>query len=289
YLEDVQDQDIRQKLQETVGVVTQFQQDNSAEMMNDLHLFNKFRPLYAFTTEIKQRMHRKVRYANGFGKIKKALNLVLDLNCEDEFIDMVNSFINHKKTTEKTSHHSSGNSAINPLDPNLYVRNNTNDESEIGLYSSDSIVQKKRGRLPKSVSEEKLIQSSSENSILNLPDSELNVSNACTQLMQISQQQYALRNTVRTLNNDNIYVKENISISRDPVISPAVIVSKIHGNWYLASKLEKGSHNTMMHSIYKDAKLDFKDYCITNHSMQSTGIHNLVELGITLDEQMIFS
>src|SRR6185437_16052257 len=29
YLEDVQDQDIRQKLQETVGVVTQFQQDNS--------------------------------------------------------------------------------------------------------------------------------------------------------------------------------------------------------------------------------------------------------------------
>ncbi|CAG8824741.1 2296_t:CDS:2, partial [Dentiscutata erythropus] len=68
YLEDVQDQDIRQKLQETVD----------------------FRPPYAFTTEIKQRMHREVRYANGFGKIKKALNLALDLNCEDEFIDMVN-------------------------------------------------------------------------------------------------------------------------------------------------------------------------------------------------------
>ncbi|CAG8829563.1 2737_t:CDS:1, partial [Dentiscutata erythropus] len=49
------------------------------------------------------------------------------------------------------------------------------------------------------------------NSILNLPDSELNVSNACTQLTQISQQRYALRNTVCTLNNDNIYVKENIS------------------------------------------------------------------------------
>ncbi|RIB18506.1 hypothetical protein C2G38_1343593 [Gigaspora rosea] len=45
----------------------------------------------------------------------------------------------------------------------------------------------------------------------------------------------------------------------------------------------------MMHSICKDAKLDFKGRCITNHSMRSTGIHNLVELGVTLDEQMIFS
>ncbi|CAG8810168.1 24810_t:CDS:2, partial [Gigaspora margarita] len=42
-------------------------------------------------------------------------------------------------------------------------------------------------------------------------------------------------------------------------------------------------------SICKDAKLDFKDCCITNHSMRSTGIHNLVELGITLDKQIIFS
>ncbi|CAG8824112.1 19290_t:CDS:2, partial [Gigaspora margarita] len=62
-----------------------------------------------------------------------------------------------------------------------------------------------------------------------------------------------------------------------------------HGDWYLISKLEKGLHNTMMHSICKDAKLDFKGHCITNHSMRSTGIHNLVELGVTLDEHMIFS
>ncbi|KAF0336272.1 zinc finger mym-type protein 2-like: PROVISIONAL [Gigaspora margarita] len=62
-----------------------------------------------------------------------------------------------------------------------------------------------------------------------------------------------------------------------------------HGDWYLTSRLGKGSHDTMMHSICKDAKLDFKGRCITNHSMRSTGIHNLVELGVTLDEQMIFS
>ncbi|KAF0536906.1 Zinc finger MYM-type protein 2-like: PROVISIONAL [Gigaspora margarita] len=62
-----------------------------------------------------------------------------------------------------------------------------------------------------------------------------------------------------------------------------------HGDWYLTSKLGKESHDTMMHNICKDAKLDFKGRCITNHSMRSTGIHNLVELGVTLDEQMIFS
>ncbi|CAG8750605.1 24764_t:CDS:2, partial [Racocetra persica] len=62
-----------------------------------------------------------------------------------------------------------------------------------------------------------------------------------------------------------------------------------HGDWYLTSKLGKGLHNTMMHNICKDAKLDFKGRSITNHSMRSMGIHNLVELGITLDEQMIFS
>ncbi|CAG8533610.1 17862_t:CDS:2 [Cetraspora pellucida] len=62
-----------------------------------------------------------------------------------------------------------------------------------------------------------------------------------------------------------------------------------HGDWYLTSKLGKGSHDTMMHNICKDAKLDFKGCSITNHSMRSTGIHNLVELGVTLDEQMIFS
>ncbi|CAG8623990.1 25584_t:CDS:2 [Gigaspora rosea] len=36
-------------------------------------------------------------------------------------------------------------------------------------------------------------------------------------------------------------------------------------------------------------ELDFKCRTITNHSMRSTGIHSLVESGVTLDEQIIFS
>ncbi|PKB98111.1 hypothetical protein RhiirA5_431925 [Rhizophagus irregularis] len=37
----------------------------------------------------------------------------------------------------------------------------------------------------------------------------------------------------------------------------------------------------MMHSICIDSGLDFKDRSITNHSMRSTGIHNLVESGVS--------
>ncbi|POG56030.1 hypothetical protein GLOIN_2v1791963 [Rhizophagus irregularis DAOM 181602=DAOM 197198] len=78
--------------------------------------------------------------------MKKALNLALDLGCENEIIDMINKFINCKKNiikdanndenneenlqildpisaSETNSRHvSTKNSAINPSDPNLYVR-----------------------------------------------------------------------------------------------------------------------------------------------------------------------
>ncbi|PKY24914.1 hypothetical protein RhiirB3_439654 [Rhizophagus irregularis] len=62
-----------------------------------------------------------------------------------------------------------------------------------------------------------------------------------------------------------------------------------HGEWYLSTKLGKGSHDTMMRSICINSGLNFKDRSITNHSMRSTGIYNLVESGVTLDEQMTFS
>ncbi|CAG8708174.1 zinc finger MYM-type protein 2-like [Rhizophagus irregularis DAOM 181602=DAOM 197198] len=61
------------------------------------------------------------------------------------------------------------------------------------------------------------------------------------------------------------------------------------GEWYLTTKLGKGSHDAIMRNICIDSGLDFKDRSITNHSMRSTGIHNLVESGVTLDEQMNFS
>ncbi|CAG8631666.1 6085_t:CDS:2, partial [Gigaspora margarita] len=143
---------------ETVGIMTQLQYDNNDEQLTfDLHIFNKLRALDIFTYEVKKHVQRKTKYAYGFGKIKKALNLALDLGCEKEFIDMVNGFIDHKKkltndaTNENNNSHisnpyvqklrghppnkqiksasetnldhvNSKHSAINPLDPNLYVQ-----------------------------------------------------------------------------------------------------------------------------------------------------------------------
>src|SRR4051794_14778632 len=46
-----------------------------------------------------------------------------------------------------------------------------------------------------------------------------------------------------------------------------------NGNWYLTTKLGKGSHDMMMRSICSDSGMDFKDRNITNHSMRSMGIH----------------
>ena len=156
YLEDIQDRSVGFNFQdETIGIVTQFQQSNGNElvMATDLHVLNELRGPETFTFEVKQRVQRNVKYAYGFGKMKKALNLSLDLGCENELIGMINSFIDCKKdgivnineemriadpfvqkrrgrppskriksSSERTSHINTKNSAINPTDPNLFIR-----------------------------------------------------------------------------------------------------------------------------------------------------------------------
>ena len=67
-------------------------------MTTDLHIFNQIRASDVFNAKIKQHIQRKVKYTSGFGKLKKTLNLAINLNCEVEFIDMVNGFIKRKKT-----------------------------------------------------------------------------------------------------------------------------------------------------------------------------------------------
>ncbi|CAB4473728.1 unnamed protein product [Rhizophagus irregularis] len=157
YMENMQDQCIQTIQDESIRVVTQFQQNNNEEIsIADLHIFNQLRIPDTFTTNIKQCLQRKVKYAYGFGKMKKALNLALDLGCEDEIINMINRFIDQKKkpindtnnenenvqildpvvqkrrghppnkriksATKSNSYHvNTKNSAINPSDPNLYV------------------------------------------------------------------------------------------------------------------------------------------------------------------------
>ena len=163
YLENIQDQYIQANLQdETVGIVTQFQQNNSINdevLITDLRIFNQLRIPETFTANVKQCLQRKVKYAYGFGKMKKALNLALDLGCEDEIIDMINGFINCKK--------------------NATIEDTNNENEEENLQILDPIVQKRRGRPPnkriKSASESNSRHVSTKNSAINPSDPNLYV------------------------------------------------------------------------------------------------------------------
>ncbi|CAG8563271.1 4150_t:CDS:2, partial [Scutellospora calospora] len=86
------------------------------------------------------------------------------------------------------------------------------------------------------------------------------------------------------------YLSKHIDNTEDDYFFVGINTKKniYHSEWYLPTKLGKGSHNTMMHTIYIAAKLDLKGYTITNHSMRSTGIYSLMESDVTLNEQMIF-
>ncbi|CAB4443692.1 unnamed protein product [Rhizophagus irregularis] len=161
YIEDIQDQYIQANLQdETVGIVTQFQQDdNNTALVTDLHIFKQLRIPDIFTNNIKQCLQRKVKYAYGFGKMKKALNLALDLGCENEIIDMINKFINCKKNIIKDA--------------------NNDENNEENQQILDLIVQKRRGRPPnkriKSASETNSRHVGTKNSAINPSDPNLYV------------------------------------------------------------------------------------------------------------------
>ncbi|CAG8530536.1 4155_t:CDS:2 [Funneliformis mosseae] len=76
-----------------------------------------------FIADVKQRIQRKEKYTYRFGKIKKALNLTLDLGCKTEFINMINVLEN--------AHYSTKISALNSPDPNLQS------SSRISLHTYD--------------------------------------------------------------------------------------------------------------------------------------------------------
>ncbi|PKC55029.1 hypothetical protein RhiirA1_504691 [Rhizophagus irregularis] len=91
--------------------------------------------------------------------MKKALNLALDLGCENEIIDMINKFINCKKNIIKDA--------------------NNDENNEENLQILDPIVQKRRGRPPnkriKSASETNSRHVSTKNSAINPSDPNLYV------------------------------------------------------------------------------------------------------------------
>ncbi len=57
-----------------------------------------------------------------------------------------------------------------------------------------------------------------------------------------------------------------------------------HGKWYLIIKLKKELYKIILHNICIDAKLNFKNYNITNYSIKSINIYNLIEFDIIFNE-----
>ncbi|CAG8827094.1 22365_t:CDS:2, partial [Gigaspora margarita] len=72
------------------------QQNVSNAIVPDLHIIEQIRSNNMLNTKDQQIINKKVRYTNGFEKIKKALNTTLDLEYEKELINIITCFINQK-------------------------------------------------------------------------------------------------------------------------------------------------------------------------------------------------
>ncbi|PKK73835.1 hypothetical protein RhiirC2_775521 [Rhizophagus irregularis] len=70
-----------------------------------------------FTSDIKQYSQKKVKYAYRFEKMKKTLNLALDMGCKNEIIDMINGFIDRKKAIIKDTNVTNDEANFQILDP----------------------------------------------------------------------------------------------------------------------------------------------------------------------------
>ncbi|CAG8806040.1 7657_t:CDS:1, partial [Gigaspora rosea] len=84
---------------QSVEISTMFQQKSSNRIIPDLHIIKQIRDANVHVAKYKQVVNKKVLYATGFRKIKKALNIALDLECEDELINIITRFIDEKKFT----------------------------------------------------------------------------------------------------------------------------------------------------------------------------------------------
>ncbi|CAG8839571.1 22322_t:CDS:2, partial [Racocetra persica] len=128
------------------------------------------------------------------------LNLILDLNYEDEFINIVNDFIACKKSN---------------------IDNPNNEEKN--LYISDPLVQKQHryqlNKHIKSILKKRSHYSSSRNSAINSQDLNLYITNKENKsLNSVSHKQFDASNTLNEKNNNNFdrsfIVNENIAKCR---------------------------------------------------------------------------
>ncbi|CAG8818052.1 16916_t:CDS:1, partial [Racocetra persica] len=69
--------------------------NNVSNVINFGYLF-QFRASNVFTPALKKLISEKTCWAKGYGMSKKALNLMICLNCNDEFYKIMEEFISSK-------------------------------------------------------------------------------------------------------------------------------------------------------------------------------------------------
>ncbi len=67
-------------------------------IISDLYIIGEIQDNDLYNAKIHLVINKKVKYANRFGKIKKTLNIALDLRCKEKLINIITGFINQKKT-----------------------------------------------------------------------------------------------------------------------------------------------------------------------------------------------
>ncbi|CAG8795175.1 22931_t:CDS:2, partial [Cetraspora pellucida] len=98
YYDDQQDIRLEDLQLQSIEISTMFQQTATNIAVPDFHIIEKIRDTNMYIVKNQQAANKKARYANGFGRMKKALNIALDLGCKEKLIYVISSFINQKKS-----------------------------------------------------------------------------------------------------------------------------------------------------------------------------------------------
>ncbi|RIB19399.1 hypothetical protein C2G38_2036095 [Gigaspora rosea] len=88
-------------------ISTMFQQQATDIIIPDLHIIEQIRGANICSTTNQQVANKKVKYAKGFGKMKKALNLTLDFGFNEELINIITLFTDQKMSARNIDNKSS--------------------------------------------------------------------------------------------------------------------------------------------------------------------------------------
>ncbi|CAG8763628.1 9342_t:CDS:1, partial [Cetraspora pellucida] len=149
---------------------------------------------HVFTAKIQQCVQKKAKYSHSFEKVKKALNMALGLKYENKFINLIDGFINHKKSSIKS----------------------TNKEN-MQVLISDPIVIKHYGCLLnkqiKASLESNVQYNRTNNSALNLPDP-----NLCIQSTEQSNNATILKVSLKLINVKELYKTNKDFLTKSLII-----------------------------------------------------------------------